>query len=219
MMSTQAAKKTGQKEYSGRLPFRTSAEIHQRIAEATKKQDCKSINAWMEKVLSEAASDVLGLDSNEGASEVTSPAIRWLLNDTDEAAAEWVGELISVILVHLEKSDPLTIIRFNTALKKFLIGLDALRSQLGPLDREEIAGKLSSLCEVETADALMVSLFGILLEQDDQRDLWQLNNAFKLLSKGVRAIYPMLKLENRPYHLCKIFEEIEVALQKFEGAQ
>lgn len=218
MMSTKTAKKAGQKDYSGRLPFRTSPDIHRRIAEAAKKQDCKSINAWMEKMLAEAASDVLGFDSNEGVAEVNSPLIRWLLTDTDEDAAEWVGQLISVILVHLEKSDPLTIIRFNTALKKLLIGLDALRSQLGPLENENITGRLANLCETQTVDATIVSIFGMLLEHDDQRDLWQLNNAFKLLSKGVRAIYPMLKSENRPYHLCKIFEEVEAALQNVEMA-
>ncbi len=42
------------KSFSGKLPFRTSVERHRQIYLAAKKAN-KSINAWMDDILSEAA--------------------------------------------------------------------------------------------------------------------------------------------------------------------
>ena len=44
-----------EKQYSGRLPFRTTPENHRMIARAAARAD-KSINAWMEELLVKAAS-------------------------------------------------------------------------------------------------------------------------------------------------------------------
>jgi len=46
--------KAPEKTYSGALPFRTTREIHSSIAKAARIENL-SINAWMEKILSEAA--------------------------------------------------------------------------------------------------------------------------------------------------------------------
>ncbi len=206
----------GQKEFSGRLPFRTSSTIHQRIAEAANQRE-KSINAWMEEILAEAANDILGFESQESESALNSPAIRRLLNDTDEATAEWVGQLIGKILPHLEKSDPMSIIRFNSALKKLLIGIDALRPLVGEISGKNFSGLLANFYPHQTVDGLLTSTLGILLVHNHSLDLRQLIGAIKRLGIGIRAIYPMVKRDQPLGHLLQIFEKIETELLTLES--
>ena len=53
------------KPFSGKLPFRTTPERHRQLYIAAKKAG-KSINAWMDEVLSEAARDALGERRTKG---------------------------------------------------------------------------------------------------------------------------------------------------------
>jgi predicted HicB family RNase H-like nuclease len=50
--------------YSGKLPFRTTSEHHHKIALAAA-QTGKSINAWMDEVVTQAADIALARDSRE----------------------------------------------------------------------------------------------------------------------------------------------------------
>ncbi len=52
------------KPFSGKLPFRTTPERHRRVYIAAQKSG-KSMNAWMDEVLSQAAEEALGEDSTE----------------------------------------------------------------------------------------------------------------------------------------------------------
>ncbi|MBV5260330.1 type II toxin-antitoxin system HicB family antitoxin [Synechococcus moorigangaii CMS01] len=47
------------KPFSGRLPYRTTPEVHRQIYLASTKAG-KSINAWMDEVLSQKAQEVVG---------------------------------------------------------------------------------------------------------------------------------------------------------------
>lgn len=47
------------KPFSGKLPFRTTPERHRQVYTAAQKAG-KSINAWMDEVLSKAAAEALG---------------------------------------------------------------------------------------------------------------------------------------------------------------
>jgi predicted HicB family RNase H-like nuclease len=48
-----------EKPFSGKLPYRTTPEIHRRIYLAATKAG-KSVNAWMDEVLSQKAKDLVG---------------------------------------------------------------------------------------------------------------------------------------------------------------
>lgn len=52
------------KPFSGKLPFRTTPERHRQVYIAARKAG-KSINAWMDEVLSKAAAEALGERSTE----------------------------------------------------------------------------------------------------------------------------------------------------------
>jgi predicted HicB family RNase H-like nuclease len=45
------------KPFSGKLPYRTTPETHRKIFLAANKE-CKSINAWMDEVLTQAIKDI-----------------------------------------------------------------------------------------------------------------------------------------------------------------
>lgn len=216
--SVSRASKSEEKQFSGRLPFRTKPETHQRIYQASQRQNSKSINAWMERTLLEAANEVLGIEGAEAELEIGSPTISHLLNSADEQTAEWFGKMISEVLDHLEKRDPLTIIRFNSALKKLLIGVDAVRSLSGEISDKNLAGLLDEICPHQSVDALMAATLGILICEDETLDLNDLCAALKRLAAGVRAIYPMVKAQNRPHHISQIFTRVSAALRELESA-
>ena len=48
-----------EKPFSGKLPYRTTPEIHRRIYLAATKAG-KSVNAWMDEVLAQKAKDLVG---------------------------------------------------------------------------------------------------------------------------------------------------------------
>jgi len=113
-----------EKLFSGRLPFRTTPETHRQIYLAAT-QAGKSINAWMEAVLSAAAQQNFGRSPNTDR-ESSSPSVRALLEERDGIAR--LGAAVGPFL----RTD--NTVHLFSALEKLLIGLDAIQPLLRTQD-------------------------------------------------------------------------------------
>lgn len=98
------------KPFSGKLPFRTTPEVHKAIYLAASK-DGKSINAWMERVLKRAV-------DTKGKSYETVGA----LIETEENLEKFLKQVSDSLV----DTDPLTKENFIDALERLLIGLEEI---------------------------------------------------------------------------------------------
>jgi hypothetical protein len=106
------------------LSLRIDDGTHSKISQAAQKAD-KSINAWMEEVLSEAADDTLG---SEGEGAIDSDAIRYLIED-----AQYSKKLIEAIAPYLKDNSFAAIFQFSHPLRKLLMGWDRIKPLLQEL--------------------------------------------------------------------------------------
>ncbi|MEB3357430.1 MAG: type II toxin-antitoxin system HicB family antitoxin [Synechococcales bacterium] len=106
------------KPFSGKLPFRTTPEHHRAIYLAATKAE-KSINAWMEAVLSrEAQAHLAGALANQEPS----PSVKALLDRKNGDT-----ELIAALSPYLARQDGGSIEAFLDATERLLTSLDGLR--------------------------------------------------------------------------------------------
>jgi predicted HicB family RNase H-like nuclease len=108
------------KPFSGKLPFRTTPETHRAIYQAANKAD-KSINAWMEEILSEAAKQRLSRKA-PSKDEAPSPSVQHLIEDRKAFAS-----LIVQVEPFLKSKEPYVIFQVINALEKLLTGIDAIK--------------------------------------------------------------------------------------------
>jgi DNA-directed RNA polymerase specialized sigma24 family protein len=169
---------------SGRLPFRTDPETHGKIALAAQ-QAGKSINAWMEEVLSREANDRLGYSSSE--EKITSGNIRDLFENPEALVS-----LIDVLAKFLKDDDPYTLLRFGSALKKMLIGLDAILPFLQRDGESIVWTDLVSGSGREESVYRLATIMAPLLQGNNPSHTLQLWKALKKFMVGLDSVKPFL---------------------------
>lgn len=187
------------KTWSGRLPFRTDPETHRKIALAAH-QAGKSINAWMEEMVSQAANDSLGYISSD--TKFASGKIRDLIEDPNAAV-----NLIETLADSLSDDNPYALLHFSAALKKLLIGLDALVPFFQREGEPIVWAKISPVAEDVEAVYRIVATTVPLLQGNDPNHTLQLGQALKKFMLGLDAVKPFLKGEATATSL-KIVKEI-----------
>jgi uncharacterized protein (DUF1778 family) len=173
--------------FSGRISFRTDERTHRKIVDAAVKAKAKSTNAWMEDVLSRAAKAVLGEDEN---SEIVSDSIQSLIQDPEASV-----ELVRRLKPFLEIKDVYDGIRINAAIKKLLVGLDAVKPLLTDEDIQNLVANITPL-----------------LKEKDVNFISQLHEALKKLVIGLYAIQDFLIDQQKGSS--DVLAEIEALLKK-----
>jgi predicted HicB family RNase H-like nuclease len=140
----QKSGKDPEKPFSGKLPFRTTPDIHRTIHQAAALED-KSINAWMEETLGEAAKRALKRQAN---ATPLSDSVQQLLGDRGTIAA-----LVMQVSPYLASKAPRAMARVLDALEKLLIGLSEIKPFLKGEDPDEV---LSVIREIEALANLAI---------------------------------------------------------------
>ena len=135
----QKSGKDPEKPFSGKLPFRTTPDIHRTIHQAAALED-KSINAWMEEMLSEAAKRAL---KRQADATPLSDSMQRLLDDRGTIAA-----LVMQVSPYLASKAPRAMARVLDALEKLLIGLSEIKPFLKGEDSQEV------FCVIREVEAL-----------------------------------------------------------------
>lgn len=118
------------KPFSGKLPFRTTPEIHRSIYLAAA-QVGKSINAWMEEMLSKSAERLLkGEESGKGP--MPSPRVQLLSQE------EAIPEIVAAVQPFLKNKEPYATLQFIDAVEDLLNGVDAIEPFINSEDTEAI---------------------------------------------------------------------------------
>lgn len=94
------------KPFSGKLPFRTTPDVHRAIYLAAMQMD-KSINAWMEEVLAEAARSTLMLNRNQESR--STPLEEYEYEQYLIQMEDKLNQLRETVKPYLKESDPSTI--------------------------------------------------------------------------------------------------------------
>lgn len=113
-----------EKSYSGRLPFRTTPEIHRNIARAAAQVD-KPMNTWMEAILDRCSKESLRLKQDFWSEP--SPTVQRLSQNSDDMIR--VMEALDPLLIRKQPGD---VVRFIGTLEILLPLLDAVRACLVP---------------------------------------------------------------------------------------
>ena len=143
----QKSGKDPEKPFSGKLPFRTTPDTHRAIHQAAALED-KSINAWMEEMLGEAAKRAL---KRQAETTPLSDSMQQLLDDRGTIAS-----LVMQVSPYLASKAPRAMARVLDALEKLLIGLSEIKPFLKGEDSQEI---FCVLREIETwANSAMPTL-------------------------------------------------------------
>lgn len=174
-----------EKDFSGNLHVRIDPDVHRRIYRVAS-QENKKLTAWVEEILSNAANDALGYESDRV--DITSPAIRNLIEDPDHAVA-----LIETIIPVLKEDNAFFILRFNAALKKLLIGLDAILPFFQNGKVEIPAHFVKHLTKASEPSIQLVAAIAPFLKQGENYSLQQFIVALKKLLLGLDAVHPFLK--------------------------
>ena len=135
----QKSGKDPEKPFSGKLPFRTTPDIHRAIHQAAALED-KSINAWMEEMLGEAAKRAL---KRQADATPLSDSVQRLLDDRGTIAA-----LVMQVSPYLASKAPRAMARVLDALEKLLIGLSEIKPFLKGEDSQEV------FCVIKEIEAL-----------------------------------------------------------------
>jgi hypothetical protein len=126
------------KTFSGKLPFRTKPEIHEDIFFAAK-QAGKSINAWMEDVLKDAAKQKQ--EDTQGSSVSTpSQSLQQLFQNRPDA----VFELIDNIKPELKSHKTRDTVVLIGEVEKLVTGFEQIRAQLSNEDPPDTVELLKS---------------------------------------------------------------------------
>jgi predicted HicB family RNase H-like nuclease len=118
------------KPFSGKLPFRTTPEIHRSIYLAAS-QVGKSINAWMEEMLSKSAERLLH-DEDARKDPIPSPRVQLL------SQAEVIPEIVAAVQPFLKSKEPYATLQFIDAVEEFLNGVDAIEPFINLEDTDAI---------------------------------------------------------------------------------
>ncbi|MBW4465392.1 MAG: toxin-antitoxin system HicB family antitoxin [Pegethrix bostrychoides GSE-TBD4-15B] len=196
------------------LSLRIDEGTHAKISQAAQKAD-KSINAWMEEVLSMAADDTLG---SEGEGVIDSAAIRHLIEDPGYAR-----RLIELIEPNLQDSSFAAIFQFSHPLRKLLVGWDRIKPLLPPsglladlptasgLDPDSDSAPDSAI--VKLTDAILPCLPAI--NAVDAVAVIQFNTALKKFLLGLAAVMPFMKAD-RNHSLLAVVKVVEQLVHEIE---
>ena len=135
----QKSGKDPEKPFSGKLPFRTTPDVHRAIHQAAALED-KSINAWMEEMLGEAAKKAL---KRQAEATPLSDSMQRMLDDRSTIAA-----LVMQVSPYLASKAPRAMARVLDALEKLLIGLSEIKPFLKGEDPQEV------FCVIKEVEAL-----------------------------------------------------------------
>lgn len=189
------------------LSFRIDDRTHERIHLAARKAG-KSINAWMEENLSEAADDALG--RTREATTFRSRTIQQIVED-----AEISGKLAQDIESYLQVWDLRSVFRFKTALGQLLVGMDEIR--FFQQNREDNAppGAIHSVSKDTSRITLLTESLLFFLPPEDGVNPLPFSLALKKLVQGAVAIKPFLK-EDKNENILNIVAIIENLLNNLE---
>jgi hypothetical protein len=135
------------KNFSGKLPFRTQPEVHESITLAAK-QAGKSINAWMEEVLREAANKKSSSLTSESTLP-TSQSIQKLFQDQPDIVFELIDEIKPALKSHKTRD---TVVLMGE-IEKLVANYEVVRSQVRSDAPDPTALLLESvLNQTETAN-------------------------------------------------------------------
>lgn len=135
--------------FSGKLPFRTSPEIHRSLYYKAK-QAHKSINAWLEEVANKALEED-AVDQNKGK-QAENPSE--LFRKLEKQPPELMDRFFDQVAPHLKNSGPVGTIKLLSAVEKVLPGLDEIRLQLKQPDSKTMVKVVSAIAAwVEEAKA------------------------------------------------------------------
>lgn len=202
------------------LSLRIDEGTHAKISQAAQKAD-KSINAWMEEVLSMAADDTLG---SEGEGVIDSAAIRHLIEDPGYAK-----RLIELLEPHLKDNSFAAIFQFSHPLRKLLVGWDRIKPMLPPsgwladsptasdldsdpdLDPDSASESNSAIAKL--TDAILPCLPAI--NAVDAVAVIQFNTALKKFLLGLAAVMPFVKVDGN-HSLLAIVKTVEQLVNEIE---
>lgn len=191
------------------LSLRIDDSTHQKISLAAQQVD-KSINAWMEEVLSNAADDVLGRGSDGAIDAIQSSAIRQLIEQP-----EYSVRLIEGITPYLQDSSPPAIFQFSHVLRKLLIGWDRVKPLLD-LEKAQFLEKgilfdpgIGSLPKLVAATLPF-------LQAENFASVVQFGAVIKKFLLDITAVEPFLR-EDKVENIIKVVMAIEELLQEIEG--
>ena len=189
------------------LSFRTDENTHERILLAARKAD-KSINAWMEEILSEAADDTLG--HYRPTTSFHSPAIRRLIEEEELA-----GQLAQDVESYLQAWNLRSVFQFKTALQKLLSGIDEVRFFLQTSGNGSLV-KIKDFVSKDTSRiTLLAQVILDFLPSEDPLTLLIFSRAIKKLSQGLAAVKPFLK-EDKNRNTKNIVATIEKLIDSLE---
>jgi uncharacterized protein (DUF1778 family) len=185
---------------SGKFVFRTDPETHDHIARAAE-QENMSINNWINDILKAAAKDTLGIDDTIDV--IASAQIRRLIEDPDAAEA-----LFDRVADFLKQDDARSIFRFIAALKKLLIGLDAVQAFFPATPLKLPAWTLPPEPHNATATLLLArAMFPFTPKPLTQPGF---ATALKKFAIGIDAVQPFLKEDHL---ILNIITEVESLLK------
>jgi hypothetical protein len=180
------------KTFSGKLPFRTQPEVHERIYLAAK-QSGMSINAWMEAATDKAAREQLEQGSDR---KVADPS--QLLQRLLDGQTSTMFDLVDQFKSQLKSQKTSASFEFIGAIELLLVGWDTVRPYL---DVEKIS----------TISDLVQSVIPLLNHQNPE-DALEFFDAIGKLAIGLAAIRACLKTDDAGVTL-KIAEDVISALQ------
>jgi hypothetical protein len=125
------------KNFSGKLPFRTTPDIHEDIFFAAK-QSGKSINAWMEEILKEAAKQKR--EAPEQSSAPPSHSLQKLFQEQPDT----VFELIDTIKPELKSHKTRDTVSLMGEVERLVASYELIRAQVNRGDAQSTANLLNS---------------------------------------------------------------------------
>jgi hypothetical protein len=176
------------KNFSGKLPFRTQPEVHESIFLASKRAG-KSINAWMEEVLREAAK----VGPNNG-SEITRPPSQSLQRLFQEQP-DLVFELIDNIKPALKSHKTRDTVLLMGEIEKLVENYAVVQSQIKSNVSDGTMETLESIFEqIETPDSIegvtncITSIDSVLLPRLQQPNLDNLLNCTQAIGQVLISV-------------------------------
>jgi len=190
------------------LSFRIDDSTHERINLAARKAG-KSINAWMEENLSEAADDVLG--RTRKTITFRSKTIQRLVDDE-----ELSGKLAQDIESYLQVWDLRSVFQFKTALGQLLVGIDEVR--FFQQNREDNAppGAIHPVSKDTGRITLLTESLLDFLPSEERVIPLLFSLALKRLVQGIAAIKPFLK-EDKDENILNIVAIVENLVNTLES--
>jgi hypothetical protein len=147
------------REFSGKMPFRTTPEIHRAIYRAAK-QAGKSVNAWMEEALQQMTATQL--QAGEARSpDISLQSIQQLIKDNPAAIAGLVDDVKPL----LKNQKMITTFEFLSAFEQLVEGWVVLKRCLHdphPLAATQLARELAIVLKPALRDQNIETLFDFL---------------------------------------------------------